>query len=154
MSVLTDLVREIETYPRDHLKLEIVEVEYSGSSINEEEAVTFRIQATNTGPLDMNQLSLLLEGLPGTLVKEGNGAASPWGDRYRIPGDYFGDVPADSQATVVSQGSPYTFKATSASSNPRDLIRVSVAGWDAPYMAHSRKDAAANVVYSSTVAGD
>ena len=53
MSVLTDLVREIETYPRDHLKLEIVEVEYSGSSINEEEAVTFRIQATNTGPLDM-----------------------------------------------------------------------------------------------------
>jgi hypothetical protein len=39
----------------------------------------------------------------------------------------------------------------SPSSSPRVLILVSVARWDTPYVAHSRKDAAATTAYSSTV---
>ena len=51
------------------MTVEIVEVEPPGGLIHEDEEVPFRIQVANDGPLDANQVSLLVEGLNGTKVK-------------------------------------------------------------------------------------
>ena len=80
MSVLDDLTTEVSDYPHTYLDIEIIEVEpASGARINDDEIVEFRFQVTNRGALPVNQLSLLIEGLNGTEVSQGNGAGNPFG---------------------------------------------------------------------------
>ena len=156
MSVLNDLVREIEDYPRDHLELDIVEVHWPGPEINVGDDCTFRIRAKNTGPLDMLQLRLKVEGLAHTLVKS-NALNSDWGEDFTISGAYFGDVPAHQGdgEEVVSRDDPFMFRPQWESSTARDLVRVSVEGWDTSLdhvmKSHSKKDEAAYGTYPSTV---
>ena len=69
MGVLDNIYRAIETYPRDYMTVEIVQVEPPGGLVHEDEKVPFRIQVANDGPLDANQVSLLVEGLNGTKVQ-------------------------------------------------------------------------------------
>ena len=75
MTIITDLVQAIETYPHESLVLEIIAVDPPGDAVNTGEDVRFRIQAANSGPLDVNDLTVLVEGLNGTEVKK-NGAAA------------------------------------------------------------------------------
>ncbi|KQR16775.1 hypothetical protein [Cellulomonas sp. Leaf334] len=155
MTILTDLADEFETYPRDFLDVQIVQVDPPGAVINTLEEVLFRIQVANSGPLDANQLSLLVEGLNGTLVRS-NGLNSPWQSSFTISGAFFGDVPAHSAVTPrVSPGDKFAFRPSTSSTTVRDLVRVSVAGYDTDLLhmtvAHTRADAEANDVYASTV---
>jgi hypothetical protein len=159
MGLLDDLAREFETYPRNYLTIEIVEVDPPGSNpdINEDEEVSFRIQVTNRGPLDANQVSLLVEGRNGTEVKS-NGAAAPWGPAFTLPGDYFGDVLGhshDDSGPKLSPGGKFFFRNSQDFSTPTELLRVSVAGWttDLNHLSagHTPADRQARAVFSSTV---
>lgn len=157
MSILNDLVNEVQNYPHEYLDIEIVEVTPSvGNKVNQDEEVQFRFRVTNRGPLDVENASFLIEGLGGTQIKEGNGAAAPWGTSYTTPPGYFPRVPAHQAGNpVVSNGSRYTFRPTSTSTSPTDLVRVSVAGWDTHLNhvmeQHSRGDAAAQGTYRAKV---
>lgn len=155
MTILTDLADELETYPRDFLDVQIVQVDPPGNALNAGENARFRIQVANSGPVDANQLSLLVEGLNGTLVAS-NGVNRDLQDAFTISGAFFGDVPAHSATTPrVSPGDPFEFRASTSSTTVRDLVRVSVAGWETTFnhltSGHTREDAEANDVYSSTV---
>ncbi|GEK21749.1 hypothetical protein [Cellulomonas xylanilytica] len=155
MTILTDLAEAFETYPRDFLDVQIVQVDPPGAVINAGEEVLFRIQVANSGPLDANQLSLLVEGLNGTLVRS-NGVNPQFQSSFTISGAFFGDVPAHSATTPrVSAGDKFAFRPSTSSTSPRDLVRVSVAGYDSNLdhmtIGHSRADAEANDVYTSTV---
>ena len=154
MSMLVDLADAIEAYPHEFITLEIVGVDPPGNTIDEDEDVIFDIHVTNTGPLDVLELSLLVEGLNGTQVKS-NGAAAQWTTSFtydgtsvldRIPG-HSGDDPV-----VLSR---LHFKQPRSKSAATDLVRVSVAGYDADLahilISHSRADSAAQVTYRSTV---
>lgn len=157
MSVLDDLTTEVSDYPHTYLDIEIIEVEpASGARINDDEIVEFRFQVTNRGALPVNQLSLLIEGLNGTEVSQGNGAASPFGPSYTVDGGYFGDVPAHRpNDPKVSPGSPFRFRPNQTLPAGSELIRISVAGWDTTLdhilNSHSRADAAASSTYSDRV---
>jgi len=155
MTILTDLADEFETYPRDFLDVQIIQVDPPGVVINPLETVLFRIQVANSGPLDANQLSLLVEGLNGTLVRS-NGVNSPWLSSFTISGAFFGDVLAHSATTPkVSPGDKFAFQPSTSSSTVRDLVRVSVAGWETDLVhmtsGHTRADTEAKDVYASTV---
>jgi hypothetical protein len=66
---------------------------------------------------------LRVTGLNGTQVRA-CGAAAPWGASFDIPGEYFGNVVGHNDDNpVISQGSKYQFKPTSASTVVRDLLR-------------------------------
>jgi hypothetical protein len=158
MGVLDDISAAVTTYPRDYLVVEIVQVDPPGDVINEDEEVSFRIQVANDGPLDANQVSLLVEGLNGTLVKS-NGAGSVYGDSFTISGAFFGDVPAHSNGPgdpgpVVTTGNPFKFK-QGADAPAKDLVRVSVKGWsssfDHTFSHHTQADPEANDVYNAQV---
>src|SRR3954452_12148141 len=62
-TVLADLQEAIETYPQTYLTVEIYDVDPpgSGTAINEEEDVTFRVRVNNSGPVDVTALTLLVE---------------------------------------------------------------------------------------------
>ena len=92
----------------------------------------FRIQVANDGPLDANQVSLLVEGLNGTKVQS-NGINPTFVDSFTISGAFFGNVPghsngSDDPGPVLTTGDPFHFKQGS-DAPARDLVRVSVAGW-------------------------
>ena len=132
MGVLDDIFTAVKNYPRDYMTVEIVQVEPPGGLIHEDEAVPFRIQVGNNGPLDANQVSLLVEGLNGTKVQS-NGLDPAFRDKFTISGAFFGDVPGHSNGPsdpgpVLTTGDPFHFKQGS-DAPARDLVRVSVAGW-------------------------
>lgn len=131
MTILSDLADEVLFYPRDYLEIEIVEVDPAvGNQINKDEEVTFKFQVTNTGQfLDVDNVRFLIEGLNGTEVKQGNGAAAPWGTAYTTAPDYFPRIPA-TNVPVLSNGSPYTFRPTQRFTTATELVKVSVAAWD------------------------
>ena len=157
MTIIDDLVRAIEAYPHESITLEIVAVDPPGDAINTGEAVSFRIEAANSGPLDVNDLIVFVEGLNGTEVRQ-NGAAAQFVSSFTTAVGQFPRVPAhQGNAPVLSTGSPFQFEAPN---NPKpagtQLVRVSVAGWNTdlahPLVSHSDGDATANAVYSSEVA--
>ena len=158
MGILDDISTAVTTYPRDYLIVEIVEVDPPGDLINEDEEVSFRIQVANDGPLDANQVSLLVEGLNGTKVKS-NGTGAAFGDSFTISGSFFGNVPAHSNGPndpgpVVTTGNPFKFK-QGADAPARDLVKVSVKGWsssfDHMFNNHTQADPEANDVYNAQV---
>ncbi|MGY4642294.1 hypothetical protein [Cellulomonas sp. URHB0016] len=156
MGVLSDLTDAVEAYPHEYLTLDIVQVDPPGVAVNAGDDVLFRIQVANSGPLDADELSLLVEGLNGTEVKS-NGAAAQWGDSFEISGTWFGTVPAHSaDSPVVSGGNKFHFKPSTSSTSVRDLVRVSVLAWETDFghitSSHSRADTEAEDTYSSTVA--
>lgn len=154
MSVLQDLVDEIEAYPHTYLTIEIIDVDPPGTAINVGEDVTFSLQVTNGGPLNLHNLTLTVTGLHGTEVKAA-GAAAPWATE--AVSNTFDEVPAHHpNSPVLMTGSKMHFKASRARSNPTELIKVTVRDWDTdlehPLIAHSDPDALASATYASTVA--
>ncbi|MGB3185949.1 MAG: hypothetical protein WBG36_07910 [Ornithinimicrobium sp.] len=156
MSVLTELSQEFIDYPHDYLTITIVDVDPTvGDTINEDEDIRFRIQVANSGPMHVDELSLLVEGLSATEVKS-NGTLASWGDSFVISGEWFGTVPAhQANNPVTSGGSPFHFRPTAAFGFARDLVRVSVEDWKTDWShlqnSHTRKDEAAQGTYRSIV---
>ncbi|MDH3293038.1 MAG: hypothetical protein OER95_01800 [Acidimicrobiia bacterium] len=156
--ILEELKKAYEDYPHVYLELSLVDVDFDGTRINVNEDVDFRIQAINRGPLDMNELSLKVTGLNGTLVKEPS-AIAPWTTEFEIDGEFFGNALGhNGNNPAVSPGGKYKFRPTSASSLVRDLVRIEVIGWnsDSSHLenGHTRADPDANVVYRAEVVDD
>lgn len=153
MSLLNELVTEIETYPHTHLTLEIIEVDPDGSNINAGEEGTFTLQVTNSGPLDVRNLSLVITGKHGTQVK-GAGAAAVFGDE--AVSNFFPLVAAHSRKEPVRMpGGRLHFKAPAQPKPETELIEVTVGTWDTdfqhPFLAHSDPDTAASTTFSDEV---
>lgn len=157
MALLDDLAAEFEAYPHNYLDVRIVQVDPPGSIINEDEEVAFRIEVSNSGPLDVNDLSLLVEGMNGTEVQS-NGSNTAWLPSFTISGEFFGDVLGHSadEGPVVSPGSTFHFRQSRDFSTPTDLVRVSVAGWRTTFdhfsAGHTPADPLAKDVYRAEVA--
>ena len=131
-------------------------VAFTGTAINVNEDVSFNVQVTNTGPLDVNDLSLRFEGLNDTEVKA-SGAAAQWVPEFTDAAGLFPKVPAHSGDTPVKNTtSPNHFRATKKAANVADLVKVSVAGWNTDLahleVSHTRADVVAAGVYSHKVA--
>lgn len=126
MSVLDDLETAVKRYPRDHLSIRVVHIEYDGQAINVGDDVTFRVEVSNAGPLHVRDLTVKLTGLAGTLVK-GNGAVALWADEVVIPiGDVYAHQPQEWQGSERLH-----LKATAATSAETELARITVEDWDA-----------------------
>lgn len=155
MGILSDLANAVEAYPHEYLDLQIVQVDPPGTTPNTHEDVRFRIQVTNTGPLDVENLTVLVEGLHGTMVAQ-NLPGPVWESSFTTISTLFGRIPGHSgDQPAVSLGDTLHFKPTRAFGTPQELVRVSVAGWTADadhvWNAHSRADAEAEATYSAVV---
>jgi hypothetical protein len=156
MTALDDVYNDIKNYPSTYVTIDIIDVNWPGPAINDDDEVEFRFQATNTGMLNMADVQFLVEGLNGTLVK-GNGAAATYVDSLTTSAGFFDDLPAHHPDEPVTWATgPIFFKPTRAFPNvAHDLVRVSVAGWssswDHVFDNHTEADPNAQDTYSSTV---
>jgi hypothetical protein len=130
-TVLPDLVEAVATYPQTYLTVQIHDVEADGgSAINEGDDVTFRVRVHNAGPLDVTELTLLIEARAGaTGVKlHGGTAFSP-----TLTSAVFPLVPGH-QGHGQFVGTPddhYHLKAGAAGDDEIELVRASVSDWNA-----------------------
>jgi len=151
-TVLADLQNAIESYPQTHLTVEIYDVNPPGGTVNENDNVTFKVRVSNSGPLDVDALTLLVKGLNGTTVRKHSATVFT----STITSAVFGRLPAHQpDAPVDTPDDHYHFTAPSA--RPlADLVDVSIKDWNADVLAHlfnshSDPDPAAHDVYSSAV---
>ena len=74
MSIINQLVNEIELYATHQCKIEIVDFATEGSGVNVNEIFKFKVRVTNEGDLGMTAIRLLISGSEYALV--GSGATS------------------------------------------------------------------------------
>jgi hypothetical protein len=155
-TVLADLVDAIETYPTNYLTLEIYDIDPpgSGTGINEGEDVTFKVHVHNSGPLNVDNLTLLIEALPGADGVKLHGSTV---FKSNLTSAAIAQVPAHMAADtwVETPEGHYHFEAGPHSDGSVDLIRVSIDQWDAdldhPLKAHSDPVPSDNAVFSHHV---
>jgi hypothetical protein len=154
-TVLADLLAAVETYPQTYLTVEIYQVQVDdGSAINEDDELTFRVHVHNAGPLNVDNLTLLVEAQEGsTGVKLHGGkafnpsltsAVFPQVPGHQKDGDFI-DTPDDH----------YHLKVGKATSTKVDLVKVSIDAWDANpdhiFIAHSDPVPSADDIYSHKI---
>ena len=157
MGFLEEYVNAIETYPREYLRLEFTELDPPGDVLNVNEEVNFRLQVSNSGPLHIDNLRILVTARNGTEVKSGSAAAQYGTTALSNP---ISRVDAHSGDTPVSTpGSPMQFKAGPvAHTSVRELLVATVEEWEPewehPLTAHSDRDPLAKATFSSDVSAE
>lgn len=121
-----ELVTAVETYPETFLQIEIIDVDFPGAALNTSETGTFAVQVTNTGALHVTNLTVKVQGVNGTLVKN-SGAIAPFESEFISAA--FDQVDAHGGVTR-HPGSAYSFRAPARAQASKNLIKVTLQDWD------------------------
>ncbi|MBM3770239.1 MAG: hypothetical protein FJW27_02940 [Acidimicrobiia bacterium] len=76
MAFFQDFADAVESYIRDSVSLDIVDVDVPGQVLNVNDVATFKARVQNNGNLKMTDVKLEIEGLNGALVGESD--TGPW----------------------------------------------------------------------------
>jgi hypothetical protein len=130
-TVLSDLVDAVETYPQQHLTVEIYDVDPPGpeTGINEHEDVTFKVHVRNSGPLEILGLTLLIEAEAGADGVKLHGGAAFNPSLTSTPIDVLRAHMADDEWVDPPDGH-FHFLAGPPSGGKVDLVKASVDAWD------------------------
>lgn len=126
MPVIQDLVSELATYPDEQVRLQIIDFQEPGSVINPGEICTFRVRVNNNGHLNMQNVSLHINGTSGiTQISQT--------DILGTPINFSGGI-TTSPLSINAHSSVTTrtfyMKALRATASTR-LIEIHLADWDA-----------------------
>ena len=154
MAFFDDYTTAMEQYVDTYVQLEIINVTYDGDKLNVREQGQFDVRITNTGPLNMLNVSLAFTGLNETLVK-GGGALQKFSESWVFEGfiDRIGCHGNGSSIVVGSNANGADVPQNLYFRAPRDplprtgLVEVSIADWLADFehihASHSRAGASA-----------
>jgi hypothetical protein len=162
----------VATYPETNVAIEIVDVAFtSGNALNIEEEATFKVKITNSGPLDLTDVTVRVKGLNGaqlrtSLIAEPNPDPLP---RSRAAAAaavavpvYVDDLVSEVIPLVGAHGGSkttetFTFKAPRNDSNgsTRNLVKASLEGWNGSLnhmlLGHSDPLESVNGIYGTVV---
>lgn len=154
-TILEDLEQAIESYPRTHMTVDIYDVNDPGGSWNVGQNGTYKVRVRNDGPLDVDGLTLLMEGK--NLSKVGEHGWTGGQSSMQTP--VFPRVPAhmadDTWIEIEDHFHLWVHQELPPNS---ELLKVSVLDWNTSLdhltIAHSDPAPAADDVYSAEVLGD
>ncbi len=127
MAYFDDMNAALEAYPLTDVQLEIVDVTFPGSALNTGETGTFRVQVTNTGPLNLTGVTVRVTGQNGATVAN-NSILSPFVSDFITQ-----ELPtiAAHGGSQLSVGSPLKFKAPAGAQASKTLVKATLEAWDA-----------------------
>jgi hypothetical protein len=129
MGFWDDYATAVQFYPETNVELEIVDVDpENGDSINEGEEGTFTIQISNNGPLTLTDVEFEVRALNGMRVAHETGH-HPW--KEVLPSNGFVSIDVVEHNQTIKSQHGFRFKAPGDPQPVRDLIEVSLAGWNA-----------------------
>jgi len=148
----------MDDYPEEFVTLEIVQVEFPGSFINQGEEGNFMVQLTNNGALDMTDVTLKVQGLSGTLVK--TGGAADFDFRQDLTITMESDTIAGGGGVSLTNGSKLKFLAPPGTKPAgTQLLKATIFNWNGSLSrllnVHShREEIAPTGTYSNQVVGE
>jgi hypothetical protein len=121
-----EMTKAAETYAETNVQLEIVEVTFPGDALNVEEFGDFKVQVTNTGPLNLTNVTLRIKGLNGATVADNN-VVAPFVSEFVT-----GAIPrvAAHGGSQLTTGSPLKFKTPSSEQESQNLIKAALEDHD------------------------
>lgn len=125
MGVFEDIIAAVESYPEDHVTLEIVDVSYPGSVYQTSEIAFFKVDIRNSGPMHMKNVTVRLVARNGAQVRD-NGAFEDdaISDVYPTIAGHRPDL-----ANVLDM--PFELLAPSEpNTEARNLVKVTLHDWD------------------------
>jgi hypothetical protein len=69
MAFFDDMKDELKIYPVDNVLIEIVDFDEPGDAYNIDEEASFKVKVTNTGPLNLTDITLRIKGQHGATLK-------------------------------------------------------------------------------------
>jgi hypothetical protein len=127
-----DMMVALKAYPETYVTLEIINVRGVGDVVNVNNEGTFKVKLTNNGPLNLTGVTVRIDGVNGTSVKDNNILAEfesefVWdnqgGERPTINGH--------GELTVPMNIEPFGFKAPATPSQEEEtLIKATLEFWD------------------------
>ena len=125
---IQELLNDLKNYPRDKVRLEVVDFDPPGEYVNTNETSTFQIRIRNIGSLDMDNVRLHMNRKNGTELSQSDALGNPFNwSRTTLTTDPV-NVPAYSSATTRTY---YVRTGKNATKQPVPLFEVHIAGWDA-----------------------
>lgn len=143
----------VETYPHDYVDIEIVDVDPQGHTIRVGGEGSFRVKVINKGPLALVNVSVLVKGLNGALVK-GNHPTSAYGTEFLAGPDQFTARVGPADGWLVSGGGPFRLEAPANTQPSRNLVRAELSGWEADLSPILEKRAGHVAIVNGTFAAE
>jgi hypothetical protein len=152
-----DLVAAVEAYPQSFIKIEIIDVEFPDDVLNVDEIGSFKVKVTNTGALNIDNVTLKVKGAHGALVN--SGGAVPSGQVPTFVTDFVTDefdrITGHGGTQTLPATFPFKFQAPHNAHSLEDLIEVTLDGWngndDHPYLVHSKGDELVKATFAAKV---
>jgi hypothetical protein len=143
MGFFDDMTAAVAVYPVDDVLIEIVDVDFPDQVLNVNEEATFKVKITNTGPLDLTDVTLRVKGQHGARLKVPVifNPNLPVAKRAAAPAalsQFVDEVVSDPLGTIAGHGGTqtsqtFTLKAPGASQVSQTLIKATLEGWNARF---------------------
>lgn len=153
MAFFDNMITAVETYPETNVTLEIVDVTITGNVLNVNEIANFRVKVSNTGPLNLTNVTVRIKGLNGATVAN-NGAAAPFVSEFITQ-----ELPTITGhgGSALTVGSPLKFKAPAGAQASKNLVKATLEAWDSDLnhilLAHSDPLDTVQGIYAAEVVG-
>ncbi len=122
-----DMVDAVETYAASFVDIEIIDVEFPDDALNVSEIGTFTVQVTNRGALNLDNVTVKVTGVNDALVKN-QSALAQFVPEF-ITQEFDRITGHGGSQTLPS--SKLSFKAPDHPQSSKDLIEVTLEGWNA-----------------------
>lgn len=154
-TLLEDLEQAIESYPRTYLTVDIYDVNEPGGAWNVGQNGTFKVRVRNDGPLNVDNLTLLMEGKNGSRVGEHGWTAGQISLETAVFPRVPGHMADDTWIEIEDHYHLFVHRELPPNS---ELLKVSVKDWDTSFdhltIGHSDPAPAASDSYHAEVLGD
>lgn len=126
----------IETYVRDHVAIEIVDVELDSPAdgLSAGEVAWFKIEIHNTGPVDMADITVRVRGCNGAKVRSAD-VASQWTNEFTTEAGRFPLVPGHNDNNPTTNSGRFSLLAPPNPQPRRVLVDATVEAWS-PELTH------------------
>jgi hypothetical protein len=128
-----DMLVALESYPETYVTLEIIDVEIEdgdGDHLNVNDKAAFMVKLTNSGPLNLTDVTVRIDGVHGATVKS-EGAAAQFQDYFVWDLSRRPTINGDGGELIVPMGSvPFQFKAPAEEQDEKTLVKATLEHWD------------------------
>ena len=121
-----DMVTAVETYPESFVTIEIIDVDFPGDALNVSETGTITVTVHNSGALFLDNVTVKVKGINGAVVKNQSALA------LFVPEfvtQEFDEIAAHGGSETLP-GSKLSFRAPSSAQSLKDLVEVTLEGWN------------------------
>jgi hypothetical protein len=126
-----DMLVALEAYPETYVTLEIIDVviEEGEDVVNVNDEATFKVKLTNSGPLNLTDVTVRIDGVHGATVKK-EGAAAQFEEDFVYDLTPRPTINGDGGELILPPTQSFHFKAPAEEQDEKTLVKATLERWD------------------------